>query len=569
MNLRFLYTPAAIVLGTLLLGTSAQAQSNEAMASPYGGSVVEQIIARVNDQIITNSDYERAMKDLDQEERQHGASMQQISEAHRDLLRNLIDQQLWLSKGKDLGITGETELINRLNEIRKQYHMDSLDDLEKAAEQQGVSYEDFKANIRNQIITQQVMRQEVGAHISMTPGEVRRYFEAHKQDYVRPESVQLSEILISTGDGDAQKVAAAKAKAEDIENKLQAGGDFSELAKTFSNGQTANDGGSLGTYKHGELAKVFEDAVFPLKDGQFTQPIRTKQGFIIFKVVRHSPGGVPAFKDVEQDVEQNYYMSKMDPAIRSYLTKMREESYIDIRPGYTDTGASPNETKPVYSAYTPPSPKKRKKVERTRFRETGHGFRQKSGASVEQVAETKPGKKEKQSAKAEPASLKPGKKEKIRFGQAPQETLPKASRASQIENAGALPETASNATEENNFDQAPVQEKKTRFSDRLRDEKKKEKKKSSKVPPVDPMAAPTPDAATIANRQIQSAPLGLNGDTASKKKKPETTTGEKTRFSDRQKEEKKDENPTGDRPLGNAQEQGSSAPATPAANPQQ
>ncbi len=79
-----------------------------------------------------------------------------------DLLRDLIDQQLLLSKGKELGITGETELIKRLDEIRKQNHLDSLEDLEKAAQQQGVSYEDFKANIRNSIITQQVVRDEVG-----------------------------------------------------------------------------------------------------------------------------------------------------------------------------------------------------------------------------------------------------------------------------------------------------------------------------------------------------------------------------------------------------------------------
>ena len=88
--------------------------------------------------------------------------MQQLSEAHKDLLRNLIDQQLWLSKGKELGINGETELVNRLNDIRKQYNLATMEDLEKAAQEQGYSYEDFKANIRNQIITQEVMRQEVG-----------------------------------------------------------------------------------------------------------------------------------------------------------------------------------------------------------------------------------------------------------------------------------------------------------------------------------------------------------------------------------------------------------------------
>ena len=124
MTLRILRIPAAFVLRSRCFAGSRLAQARPApAASPYGGTTVEDIIARVNDQIITQSDYDRAMKELDQEERQHGATMQEISEAHKDLLRNLIDQQLWLSKGKELGITGETELVNRLNEIRKQYNL--------------------------------------------------------------------------------------------------------------------------------------------------------------------------------------------------------------------------------------------------------------------------------------------------------------------------------------------------------------------------------------------------------------------------------------------------------------
>src|SRR5579863_10209554 len=221
MNLRFLRIPSFSILGTILLAAPGFAQTRPAAApdSPYGGVTVEDIIARVNDQIITRSDYDRAMKELDDEGRQRGATMQQLSEGHKDLLRNLIDQPLWISKGKELGITGETELVNRLNEIRKQYNLATLEDLEKAAQEQGVSYEDFKANIRNQIITQEVMREEVGRKISITPGETERYFEAHKQDYAKPESVKLAEILVSTGSGDDAKVAAAKAKADDIEAK--------------------------------------------------------------------------------------------------------------------------------------------------------------------------------------------------------------------------------------------------------------------------------------------------------------------------------------------------------------
>ena len=127
MNLRLFRTPAAFVFGTVLLASSTLAQTHPAAPeSPYGGTTVEDIIARVNDQIITRSDYDRAMKELDGEARQRGASMQDISEAHKDLLRNLIDQQLWISKAKELNINGETELVNRLNEIRKQYNLETM-----------------------------------------------------------------------------------------------------------------------------------------------------------------------------------------------------------------------------------------------------------------------------------------------------------------------------------------------------------------------------------------------------------------------------------------------------------
>lgn len=547
MTLKLLSIPAVSVLGTMLLATSVLAQTHPAASeSPYGGTVVEDIVARVNDQIITRSDYDRAMKELDDEGRQHGATMQQLSEGHKDLLRNLIDQQLWLSKGKELGVTGETELINKLNEIRKQYNMSSLEDLEKAAQQQGVSFEDFKANIRNQIITQQVMRDEVGRRVSITPGEAQRYFEAHKQEYAQPESVRLSEILVSTGTPaageaeDPQKVAAAKAKADEIEAKLQAGADFTELAKTSSEGSTAAQGGDLGQYKRGELAKVFEDAAFPLKTGQVTAPIRTKQGYIIFKVVQHVPGGVPEFKDVEQDVEQAYYMSKMEPAMRDYLTKMREDAYVELKPGYEDTGASPNKrVVPIsYSTYTPPVGKKKKKVERTRFRETTHTFRQKSpqaAAPADTAAATPnaPTPAKTAAKSSDQASMKPGKKEKIRFGQAPTKTLPTGPEV-KTEDAGANPQVAQNAEPVNPLENNSAPEKKSRFSDRAKATKQAKAKGQKK----DPLTPNAPDASEVADRQTQSAPLGLAGDTTTKKKKKSaTTTSDKTRLADKKKAE--------------------------------
>ena len=538
MTLNLFRTPAAFVFGTLLLASSTPAQTRPAApASPYGGTAVEEIIARINDQIITRSDYDRAQRELDNEARQHGATMQETSEARRDLLRNLIDQQLWLSKGKELGINGETELIQKLNEIRKQYNMETLEDLEKAAKEQGVSFEDFKANIRNGIITQLVMRDQVGRKVQFTPGEVKRYFEQHKQEYAQPESVRLSEILVSAAapaagaqPDDPATLAAAKAKADDIEAKLHAGGDFSQLAKTFSDGPTAAEGGDLGQFRRGTLAKVLEDRTFALKAGQYTDPIRTKQGLVILKVEQHVPGGVPEFKDVEQQAEEAYYMARMEPAMRDYLTKMREDSYIDIKPGFTDTGASSKQTKPIYSAYTPPAPKKKKKIERVRFRESTRTFRQKSpqaatAAAPEPAAAPAPDKK-KNAKGATPASMKPGKKEKIRYGQAPSKTLPNASET-RVEDAGAEEPV-------NPLETKPKPTQKTRFSDRAKQPKQPKAKGSQ----PDKIAPASPDAAEVADRQTQASPLGLAGDTSKKKKKSITTTGEKTRLTDKNKKPK-------------------------------
>jgi peptidyl-prolyl cis-trans isomerase SurA len=377
------------------------------------------------------------------------------------------------------------------------------------------------------------MREEVGRRIQFTQGELERYFEAHKQDYVKPESVELSEILVSTGadPDDAAKVAAGKAKADDLEAKLHAGGDFSQLAKSFSDGTTASDGGAFGTFHKGELAKVFEDATFGLKPGQYTDPIRTKQGYILFKVNQHIPGGVPAFKDVQQDVEQNYYESRMEPAERQYLTEMREEAYVDLKPGYTDSGASPKQIKPVYSAYAPPQPKKKKKVERTRFRETARTFRQKSAepATADATAAAPAAIKKNASL----TTQKPGKKEKIRFGKAPTKTLPAAA-ASTTEDAGAVPAPAAGAAAEptNPLEASNKPTDKTRYSARARTQKKAKAAGAA----TDRDAPPPPDAAEVADRQSQAAPLGLSGDTsAKKKKKTPTTTGDKTRLADKNK----------------------------------
>ena len=328
------------------------------------GEVVEDVVARVNDQIISRSDVERSQQQLVQEEQQQNVSATDRDQRQKDMLRDMIDQQLLLSKAKELGLNADAEVVRRLDEIRKQNNLPDMDALEKAARSQGVNFEDFKANIRNQTLTQQVVREEVGRRLQMTHGQEQAFYDEHKAEFQQPEQVRLSEILIVTpADATEAQVAQAQRKAETVEGEIKAGKSFEDLAKQNSGGQTASAGGDLGEYKRGALAKVLEDATFGLPVGQTAAPIRTKQGFVILKVTGHQSAGTPALAQIEPQVQEAMYMNAMQPALRTYLTKLREDAYIDIKPGFVDSGASGREVKPVFTAYAAPQTKKQKKVE--------------------------------------------------------------------------------------------------------------------------------------------------------------------------------------------------------------
>jgi peptidyl-prolyl cis-trans isomerase SurA len=545
---------AVTAVCSLLLTAGALAQSKTpsvpvpAPITP-NGTVVEDVIARVNDQIITRSDVERAQLQFDQEQQQnHDLTAADIATHQQNLLRDLIDQQLLLSKGKELGINADAQVITQLDEIRKQNHFATMEDLEKAAQDQGVSFEDFKANIRNNIISQQVVRDEVGRKLQLTHADVNKYYADHKADFTQQESVKLSEILIATpaADGklpDDATVAAAKAKADDIAAKLKAGASFDDLAKKMSNGPTASQGGDLGEFKRGALAQVMEDKTFGQPVGTVTDPIRTRQGFVLLKVTAHTPGGVQPLADVEGQVEEAVYMQQMQPALRVYLTQLREDSYIDIKPGFVDSGASPKQTKPIFTAYAPPVAKKKPvSMEKKRFDRHGHVV-EAADVTAAPVATAAVATSTSTPASTKKISNKPQKREKIRFGQAPRETLPSAPGGqntpipTEVGSALGTTSMVSEALPDPNapavsVDQDPLgphagPKVKTRYAQHP------EVPKAPKPKPA-PIAAAPPTVEETATEKTQAAPLGLNGDTSKKKKKKSKTkhTGPKERMAE-------------------------------------
>jgi peptidyl-prolyl cis-trans isomerase SurA len=325
------------------------------LASAQESTVIEEIVARVNNAIITHADLRRGQETMENEVHQQspGNADSIIKDREKNVLRDLIDQQLLLQKAQDLGISGEVDLVKRLDEIRKQMGASSMEDMEKVAQQQGVSFENFKQNLKNSIITQQVISREVGAHIQISQAELQKYYEEHRANLDRPEEVRLSEILISgsTSEGKDldQAMAAAQAKAGDLLKQLRAGTAFQELARNNSKGPTAAQGGDLGYFKRGMLAKELEAKTFDLKPGEITDVIPTKQGFVILKVTEHNASGVPPLEKIQGHLQDMMYAERVQPALRVYLSKLREDAYIDVRPGFVDNGASAKQSNLIFT----------------------------------------------------------------------------------------------------------------------------------------------------------------------------------------------------------------------------
>lgn len=346
--------------------TAPKPAANDAPVSLNSGRIVEEIIARVNNEIITRSDYNRELANAEEDAKQEcqgRCTPQQldadVADRKKNALRDLIDQSLLVQRGKDMGLSVETDVIKQLDQIRQQNNMASMEDLEKAVSAQGLNWEDFKSNIRNKILVQKVVGQEVGQHITIGHDDVAKYYNEHKADFVRPEGVALREIEVSTEGKKETEIPDLKKKAETALQRVKNGEDFGEIAKRYSDGQTAKQGGYLGMYKRGELAKSIEDVVFKLKRNDLTDVMETKQGFLVLQVMEHYDEGQQPLEKVENEIMNTLYNQRMQPAMRDYLKTLREQSYVIIKPEFADVAGVGNSEIQEVSA-TPEADKKKK-----------------------------------------------------------------------------------------------------------------------------------------------------------------------------------------------------------------
>jgi peptidyl-prolyl cis-trans isomerase SurA len=337
LTLRFSLSFALVVLVLLaaVLPPRVRAQAKPAADAD--------IVARVNNDVITLADYQKAGQQL-RDEVSHdcqGCPQDQIDaqfkQQQKDLLRGMIDQSLMVQRAKDMSINVESDLTKRLDEVRHQNGLATLDDLQKGVEASGLSWEDYKTTIRNGLLQKEVVQREVGSHVDISDEEVKQYYEAHPQEFTLPERITLSEISLSTEGKSPEELAAVRAKAEGLRTSVLNGDNFNRVARLYSEGSTAKDGGALGSFKRGDLAPQIEAIVFQMSKGQISDVIQTRTGFEFLLVEDHLQAGLQPIDKVQTDIRHSIHAQKTQPLLREYLAELREQSNIIVKPGYRDS----------------------------------------------------------------------------------------------------------------------------------------------------------------------------------------------------------------------------------------
>ncbi len=343
LSLRFtLLLPAALACAAFAAPRPGP-RSNPAPRKPRA-MTVESIVAWINNKVITTVDYRKALQEISVDARSQNPppTAAQLAAQKKNLLRDLIDQQLLLQRASDLGYSAESQTIHELDQIRQNMHLPTMRALRQAVQAQGQSYADFRQNIKHGILTQLVIQQDVAPRIDMPPGAVRKYYEKHKSQFISHAGVDLSEILISTQGVKKSAVPRLHTLAEQVQQRAARGEQFSKLAKTYSNGATADKGGSIGFFKKGTLAPQLEKIVFALPAGGVTPVLNTANGYLILKVDSKHPAGQETLAQARPQVEQQVYEQLLQPELKTYLENLRAKAYIKIAKGYVDTGAGKN-----------------------------------------------------------------------------------------------------------------------------------------------------------------------------------------------------------------------------------
>jgi parvulin-like peptidyl-prolyl isomerase len=310
--------------------------------------VVEEIAAKVNGDIVTRGELDEDRRGLEvyltQERHLKGIELTQAEEQQsKNFLRDKIDQLLLVQKAKDLNISVDSEVSKRLAEMQVMAKITDTDKFHDfVRDNTGIPFEEYKQKMTEDYLRHRLVGQEIGSRINIPEPELRKYYDAHKEQYVRKAQVFLSQILISTEGKTPEQAAAAKDKAKEVSERARKGEKFTDLVSAFSDDkETANAGGALPPREKGMSLPPIEAFAFKEKKGSVSDPIKIATGYVILRIDERYEAGQASFDEVKEQIQETMVQPQIESKVRAYLTRLRLDAFLEIKEGYVDSGAAP------------------------------------------------------------------------------------------------------------------------------------------------------------------------------------------------------------------------------------
>jgi parvulin-like peptidyl-prolyl isomerase len=332
----------AILLAFILSATSLTPFS--VVAQEGEPQVIDQVVAQVNTDVITLSRVRREMREAVKARVQQGGMTEQqatedVQRRQPELIASLINEQLLLQKGKELDMTQdvESEVNRRILEEANRQGIKTVNELEAALKEAKLDLNDIRATLRTEVMKSFVIQREVDAKIfyGLSQDEIKKYYETHRDRFRKPESVTISEIFLSLA---GKPEAEVKARAAQIVAQARGGADFGALAAANSEREdggvriAAQTKGKVGTFEVPNLREDIAAAIKNTKAGGVSDPLRTVEGYQIFRVDERTPGSDPVFN--ENRVREAMTIERSEKERKDYLQKLRTEAYIKIADEY-------------------------------------------------------------------------------------------------------------------------------------------------------------------------------------------------------------------------------------------
>lgn len=297
------------------------------------GQVLEAIVIRVGDRIVTRTQYQHRLNEGFNEIEQSVAAADQAAkkaEFKKGLTDELVAELLLKDRADRLNITVTSdEVRDAIGRMKQQYGITTDKEFEESLKKSNMSRADIEARMRDSILTNKVFARELRGREDLTDKELRERYDREKERYRLPERAHLREIIVLRPQSPAQ-VAAARERAEELAKQARSGADFMLLAKTASEAPTKDKGGDLGEVARGELLPELDKAVFNATSGQVIGPIEAKTAWHILKVEQRLPSEVPAFETLKERLRKDVSDETWQRDYKAYIDRLRKDAFIQI-----------------------------------------------------------------------------------------------------------------------------------------------------------------------------------------------------------------------------------------------